>query len=314
MNQNVTIDVIIPVYNGASYIQEAIRSVAGQTYPPHTIIVVNDGSTDGTAEMVDAFALSCAIPLRHISKENGGLSSARNAGIKASTSEFVAFLDADDVWESNKLAQQVALFASTSESDLGVVYGRYSLIDDQGVEIIEPYYNPETCLRGRIFSDLLGANKICGSGSAVLVRRACFDRVGYFDETLRAAEDWDMWLRLAEQYSFDYVNESIVRIRRHHASMQKNQKSFFLNQLAFYRKWVFRLGEHDPAGDEWALFLNNCILRSIRYAYIEPMFFREVFRFSPEMKKKIFWRSRGSFVLSFCMRVTTIIVNKWNKR
>ena len=313
MKNNVTIDVVIPVFNGASYIQEALDSVVQQTCSPTRIIVVNDGSTDDTAEIVESIAATCKIPLLHIQKKNGGLSSARNAGIRISASDYIAFLDADDVWVEDKLAWQLALFTSSFDKTLGIVYGRYSLIDEHGHEIREPYYNPDVCLSGHVFSDLLGSNKICGSGSAVLIKRECFDYVGYFDESLGAAEDWDMWLRLAEMYTFNYVDRVIVRIRRHGASMQQNQKIFFLNQLAFYRKWSFKLPERNCAGNEWAMFLVNRFLHSIRHIYFNPIFVTEILLMSKDEKRKIFWKSHNSFFLSVWGRVVEILLHKWNK-
>ncbi|OGL77205.1 hypothetical protein A3E97_05410 [Candidatus Uhrbacteria bacterium RIFCSPHIGHO2_12_FULL_47_12] len=313
MKNDLSIDVVIPVFNGAAFIEEALISVVQQTFLPHQIFVINDGSTDNTSEIVEKFAKTSTVPIIQIQKKNGGPSSARNAGIRMSTSQYIAFLDADDVWQADKLSSQISIFEASSDETLGIVYGRYSLMNEQGVEIHETFYNPKVCLKGLIFSSLLGSNKICGSGSAVLIKRTCFDCVGYFDETLRAAEDWDMWLRLAERYMFDYVDHVVVRIRRHGASMQKNQKTFFLNQLAFYRKWTYMLSDQSQAGDEWAIFLVDQLLLSIRFFNFDTIFVTAIYSIPKDTKKKIFWKSHGFILLYICRRVLYIISCKIKK-
>jgi len=118
------IDVIIPVYNGAAYVGQAIESALNQTYAATTIYVIDDGSTDATAETVKPYRRHHR--LHYVYKANGGLSSARNHGIRVSHNPYLAFLDADDIWAKDKLAQQMALFDTTRDRKLGVVYCDYA--------------------------------------------------------------------------------------------------------------------------------------------------------------------------------------------
>jgi glycosyltransferase involved in cell wall biosynthesis len=232
-----SIDVVIPVFNGQDYILQALHSVEQQSYVPHKIIVVDDGSTDKTPELVQGYASHVSV--EYVRQANKGLSSARNTGIARCTSQYVAFLDADDEWMPNKLAEQVRIFDNSDFGNLGVVYSKYCIIDSDGKLTRRHYvFEPEPSIRGNIYTRLFEANKIAGSGSGVLIKRGCFDHVGLFDETLHACEDWDMWLRLASRYEFDFVPEVLVKIRRHKNSIQQNTLLMFRNQLLFYNKWL----------------------------------------------------------------------------
>ena len=129
------IDIVIPAYNGEEFIESAIISVMRQTVSPAKLIVVNDGSTDGTATKVkQIFSQQSHLPIRLVlcEQENRGLSAARNAGIRESDSEFIAFLDADDEWLPNKLEKQYQVFNESEFKNLGVVFCNFELIDIYG--------------------------------------------------------------------------------------------------------------------------------------------------------------------------------------
>lgn len=239
------IDVVIPVYNGASFIRQALDSVNKQTLQPQTVIVVDDGSTDDTAKIIQEYA--SVIPLQYLRQENRGLSSARNAGWKASQAPFIAFLDADDVWEPEKLAEQSSILTSAPDNLL-LVYCGYHHINLEGQRVINntlPIVQP--ALRGNVFQELLRLNLISGSGSAVVVRREALVKLGGFDESLRALEDWDMWLRLTQIGRLDFVDRDLVGIRTHHAGMQQDTDRMLIGTLSFYSRWLERLpSEIDP--------------------------------------------------------------------
>jgi glycosyltransferase involved in cell wall biosynthesis len=218
------IDVVIPVYNGARFLAAAIESALTQSLPPRRVIVVDDGSTDDSAQIARAMA-GGPVELCLLQKANGGLSSARNAGLAACRSEFVALLDADDVWLPHKLARQVARFRDSELANLGVVYCDYDDIDERGQALLDfPSTRLTRGLRGDIRRRLYRGNLVAGSGSAVLLKRRCLERSGGFDEQLPSSEDWELWLRLARHYAFDYVDEVLVHLRRHGASMQAQKE------------------------------------------------------------------------------------------
>jgi glycosyltransferase involved in cell wall biosynthesis len=232
-----TVDVIIPAFNAAAYLRETIESVARQTLAPRSVIVVDDGSSDSTLSVLEQ--LRTELPagwLQIVSLEvNVGVSAARNAGIARSSATYVAFLDSDDIWEADKLEQQFVLLAASGE-DVGVVYCDYRQIDESGRLMSIPRYRLNSSIRGDVRHSLREFNSIAGSGSAVLVRRSLFERTGMFDATLGAAEDWDMWVRLAEVTHFDYVDLPLVRVRRHGLSLQADPHKMADGELRFLDK------------------------------------------------------------------------------
>lgn len=230
-----SVDVVIPVYNGERFIADALASVISQTYAPQKIIVVNDGSTDATERVVESF--SSAIPIQHIKKANGGLSSARNAGITSCESYYVAFLDADDLWEPSKIERQVALFSDSPFPDLGAVYCGIKKVDARGTVIRPQGLRPfETGLRGRILDQLIHSNCVTGSASSIMIRRDCLAAIGLFDESLPTCEDWDLWLRLSLHYQFDFVNEPLAKIREHRDSMSTNTDRMVVGRILVLSK------------------------------------------------------------------------------
>jgi glycosyltransferase involved in cell wall biosynthesis len=182
------VSVIIPVYNLAPYLPEAIESALAQTLPPDDveILVVDDGSTDGSGEIGRRYAPR----VRVLRQENRGLAAARNAGLRATSAPFVNFLDADDRLFPDKLAAQLALF--DRRPDAGIVTAGVRYVDAGGAPL--PAHGWAR-VNGAVLSKLVLGN--FGPPHALLLRRALIVAAGGFDETLPAAEDWDMWLRLA---------------------------------------------------------------------------------------------------------------------
>ena len=182
------VSVIIPTYNSAALIGDAIRSVLTQTYPNFEIIVVDDGSTDETAAVVQVIGDP---RIRYIWQSNQGLAGARNTGIHTATGRYVAFLDADDLFLPKKLAQQVQ--ALDSQPETGLVAGGYLFVDKAGKPLAERRnwrHRPHLDLRTWLYGCPVIVN-------AVLVRREWLVQVGGFDPTLHRVEDRDLWLRLA---------------------------------------------------------------------------------------------------------------------
>lgn len=229
------VSVVIPAYNYARFLPAAIESVLSQTYRPLELIVVDDGSTDDTPAVVAAYGDR----IRSIRKVNGGLSAARNTGIQAGQGEYFAFLDADDLWMPDKLAQQVAVFEQHPEA--GCVGCGVVLVDgnlkpcgqSSHADLIGP---PEQ----RVRKVLLRREWVGGSGSGALVKRAVLERVGLFDEELTAAEDWDMWLRIVEQFPVCNARAPLVQIRRHFTGTFRNAEKMERNQLAVFHKQIGR--------------------------------------------------------------------------
>jgi glycosyltransferase involved in cell wall biosynthesis len=188
------ISVVIPAFNSAAVLESAVRSVRAQDGFSSEIIVVDDGSTDSTPSILRKNA---AKDLTVITQRNAGAGAARNAGIQAAHGEWIAFLDADDVWLPGKLDLQMSALAA--HPDRSFCYGDGLLRDRHGEESLRRIRGVQT----HLFLDLLQGPEF-GVGS-VIVRRSCFDRVGLFDTELRSGEDWDMWLRLSAEFEGCYV-------------------------------------------------------------------------------------------------------------
>ncbi|HEU4463878.1 MAG TPA: glycosyltransferase [Gemmatimonadota bacterium] len=204
------ISVIVPAFNAESSILETVASVRRQTCRDFEILVIDDGSTDGT---LAALAGVRDDRLRLLSFENGGLSAARNRGIEHSRGEFLAFIDADDLWAPEKLESQ--LDALRRRPDAGIAYSWTAFVDDGGRFLFakEPQH-----FEGDVYADLLRECFIA-SGSNVMIRRRCVDSVGPFDVSLRSAEDWEYWLRVAARWPFVVVPRYQVLYRLSTRSM-----------------------------------------------------------------------------------------------
>lgn len=250
------IEVIIPAYNAESYITTTLASVVSQTLRPVRIIVVDDGSSDSTVETVNRFAAdNPAITIECVSQPNAGVSSARNLGLKMITSEFVAMVDADDVWLPTKLEKQLAVFMQLGGHEVGLVYCGFGCIDEAGRPIPNLGYKLDPTMRGQIAKRLRRANQIAGSASAVLLRSSVLRQVGIFDTRLVCAEDWDLWLRIAEKYAVDFAPEELVLLRRHPNNAQNNERRMLSGELLFTDKQLrqFKLPVLNLARLSWRL-------------------------------------------------------------
>ncbi len=199
------VSVIIPAYNMARYTVEAIKSVLNQTFKDYEIVVVDDGSTDNTKELLQPYIESHQIT--YIYKENGGACSARNVGIRVSRGEYIAFLDCDDLWLPKKL--EISIDLLDSHPEIGFVYSRAIIIDKKGDNL---WFSKERCYSGENALEKLIFRNFIRSSSPV-VRKECFKKVGLFDETIFHPADRDMWLRISEYFPIKYINIPLIKYR-----------------------------------------------------------------------------------------------------
>ncbi|HKK17055.1 MAG TPA: glycosyltransferase family A protein [Opitutales bacterium] len=223
-NSQALVSVIIPAYNAEPFIRATLASVLSQTYKNIEVLVVDDGSTDHTAEIVQTIAdRDCRVSL--LRSSNNGVAAARNLAIQNSVGEYIAPLDADDIWYSQKLARQMEYFDSAG-SEVGLVYGWSVVIDESG-QLTGAYIAAD--VEGHAFLSLVYSNFI-GNASAPLVRRSCLDHVGGYDGRYvecdaQGGEDHDLYLRIAEHYRFGVVREFLVGYRQIKGSMSSNVTS-----------------------------------------------------------------------------------------
>lgn len=204
------VSVIIPAYNAKNTIIETIQSLQKQTFSDFEVIVINDGSTDNTLEVLSAIQDS---RIKVFSYENGGLPVARNRGISQATGEFITFLDADDLWTSDKLELQIAALQQHPEA--GVAYSWTAFIDENSEFL---YAWAPLFYEGNVYPQLLIRNFI-SSGSNIIVRRQFIEASGEFDPLLKSAEDWDYYIRLAALCPFVLVPKYQILYRRSSQSM-----------------------------------------------------------------------------------------------
>jgi glycosyltransferase involved in cell wall biosynthesis len=207
-----SVSVVIATHNYGRFLSGAVDSVLGQTYQGFEVIVVDDGSTDNTPQVMEAYKADPRVRYERIAHQ--GQPRAKNAGIHLAQAPVIAFLDADDLWLPSKLEQQMALL--TDNPDVGVVHSRRLLMDEAGHELKTV---PQAYHRGKVLEALFLDNFVCFSSA--VVRRQVFDRVGHFDESLPLSIDYDLWLRAALHYSFDFVDSPLVKYRTGHASLSR---------------------------------------------------------------------------------------------
>lgn len=200
------VSVVIPVYNGSNYLREAIDSALNQTYPNIEILVIDDGSTDDTWEIIQSYGHK----IRGIHKKNGGVSSALNLGIQNMRGEWFAWLSHDDLWLQENIERKIRFILENPGG--GVYYGGYSYINPKH----EILYGNNGCWypSGENLRRMLRSGNYI-HGITALVHRECFERVGMFNEGLRCTQDYEMWFRIATEYATYLLPQRLAQTRIH---------------------------------------------------------------------------------------------------
>lgn len=211
------VSVVIPTHNRAHYLFEALESVFAQSFQNLEIIVVDDGSTDGTREQLKP--LAAANKLRYQYQQKQGVSAARNLGVELAQGAYIAFLDSDDLFQPPKLEKQLALFESDPE--LGFVHSNFSKFNDRGEDL---GYRNTARYQGWIYPWMLGEWSVLMAPSCMLARREVLLDVGGFDETISLGEDIDLWRRIAMRYRIGVVPEALSKVRVHPGNASKSKQ------------------------------------------------------------------------------------------
>ena len=214
--KNPKVSVVIPAYNHEKYVGEAIQSVLDQTFQDFELIIINDGSTDNTEAEILKFKDD---RIRYYTQENRGLSPTLNRGIELAQGEFFNFLPSDDVFLPEKLATQLKAFEEPKE--IGVVFSYHLVVDGEGKEVkddpIVDWFTVPFETKEEIFPALFERDFL--SAPTALVKMECFKKVGLFDESLKTAQDYDMWMRILKYYELRLIKRPLLRLRWHGANL-----------------------------------------------------------------------------------------------
>ena len=237
------VSIIMPAFNAEKFICETVKSVQAQTFSDWELIIVDDGSTDGTGQIVETFLSDKRIQL--VRQKNEGVAVARNVALKMATGDWIAFLDADDVWFPEKLAEQVA--ASGRDAATNLVFTNYFLWDgERDLELrfrSEAKFPRDDYNRRLIFYNLFGM-------SSVLLRRSALKAVGNFDQAVAPAEDWDLWLRLADAgLRAVGINKPLLRYRIWSGNASKNSVRMMQSNVRVLEKGLKRSREESRKRD-----------------------------------------------------------------
>jgi glycosyltransferase involved in cell wall biosynthesis len=241
------ISVVLPTFNREKQLPRAIASVLSQSYRNLELIIIDDGSTDSTEEIVKGYSDA---RIRYYKQDlNKGGSAARNVGIKSARGEMVAFQDSDDEWLPDKLERQVRKFSEVGD-DVGVIYCGYESVFERTNEVVSSSIPDE---KGDVYKRMLIG---CITGTlTVVVRVSCFKKAGLFDEKMQSCHDWDLWIRISKYYKFDYVPEILAKAYIHGNQLSTNletkikgkekilekYKEELIKDSSFYKRYLMGL-------------------------------------------------------------------------
>jgi glycosyltransferase involved in cell wall biosynthesis len=215
--------VIMPCYNHAKFVVESARAVLNQSFSDLELILVDDGSRDGSVELIQDLAREDSRVNAIIQERNFGASHSRNVGLKVARGDYVGFCDADDVWKRDKLKLQIELLTTNPRYD--VTYCESEIIDERGQPtgiVFSDLFPQDLITPDTVFERLCQTNFI--NTQTVLLRRHCIEEDGYFDESIKWVEDWWLWIRLARKHRFLYDSRVLAQYRTHGESTRLTQK------------------------------------------------------------------------------------------
>lgn len=235
------VSIIIPVYNGSNYLREAIDSALAQTWPNIEVLVVNDGSDDGG--MTEEIALSYKDKIRYIRKENGGVASALNTGIRNMRGEYFSWLSHDDLYFPNKIEKEIKAVVNSGDATR-IVQCEYVFHDEKlGTDTptdFHIFYTIEQ-LTNSVFSVLQLQIHACGA----LIHKDNFRRAGFFDESIRTVQDIDMWFRLLRGQKSLFVPEPLFTVREHGEAGSKTISSYYKETCDIYQRILGRMNNEE---------------------------------------------------------------------
>jgi len=257
------VSIIIPVFNGANYLRDAIESALAQSYPNIEIIVVNDGSNDSGE--TEAIAKEFDGKIAYFFKPNGGVSTALNLGIEKMTGDYFSWLSHDDLYTVEKVQSQIDVLSTFDKPERIIVYSNYQtlFVDRQQLQEIQLQMTEPNCFRYQIATE----NKL--HGCSLLIPRLAFSEFGSFDESLRATQDYDLWFKFAKKYSFIHLPKALVIGRVHDSQVGLRMKALVFKENVRYRKKCL-----DELTDQEVMSATNKT-KSLSYVILVEKFIRK---------------------------------------
>ncbi|MFC1704052.1 glycosyltransferase [Candidatus Omnitrophota bacterium] len=276
---NKLVSIILPAFNSARYINEAITSVLAQDYGQWELLVIDDGSTDATGDIVQRINDT---RIRYIKVEHMGNYCARNTGICRAQGEYIAFLDSDDIWLKNKLSAQVDIL--NSDESIGICCSEYYVVfnDDKEQLFVNPQhsFSEHLLTQGVFIKRLLFDNFILTSSA--MVRKKCIDRIGVFDTTFKNAMDYDMWLRLALNYKAHYLEGKYVMKRVHPGNISRDRVTSLKALLYIFKNFDAYVTGTDFFNEEYLQIIRRKIQKTMYHlglAYLSARDFKNALKY-----------------------------------
>lgn len=270
------VSIILPTYNRKNTLIEAIESVLSQTFSDFELIVIDDGSDDGTSDIMHDFLTDPRV--KYLYQKNKGRSSARNKGLNEASGEYITFLDSDDVYKPRKLEAQVNVLEHNSDYDL--VYCLFSLMEYDG-EMLDNHKHPDYEFSGKVYPEIITFRGSIITTPGVMARKSAIQKAGFFDEKMNICEDLDLWRRISRYSRIFQIRENLIVIR-----LPENKKlplwDFYRAREFFYDK---SLNEDEELTNDFSLFLKSELY--IWYTYLALR--QGMFRLSLYLMVKFFF-------------------------
>ncbi len=229
------VSVIMPCYNHARFLPESVESILGQSYDDFELIITDDCSSDNSVDVIDGYRRRDKRVISIYNRENKGAAGSRNSAITASKGNYIAFCDADDLWEKDKLKIQMDCMFNNNRG-YAAIHSDSMIIDEAGIPTGERFSTLYQRINksGNLFHELCLTNFI--NIQTVLLRRQCINDVGLFEEDIKYVEDWIYWVKVARNFTFYYIDEPLGRYRVHEGSTNKNIEGCTKNRIKGYNR------------------------------------------------------------------------------
>lgn len=280
LQNNPKVTILIPVYNGSNFIKQAIPSAINQTYKNIEILVINDGSTDNgkTEKVIKEFGDK----VKYIKKENGGVASALNLGIKEATGEYIAWLSHDDIYLPNKIEKEIKALEKLEDKNT-IIFSNFELIDENGITFSTTNFT-KNIRKEKFCQGIYPVLKGAVNGCSILIPKICFEDAGYFKEELKTTNDYEMWIRLFSKYPSYFIEDAIIKYRIH-PNQDTNKNPVYISECnELWKNIINSLSENTVKN--WGFDIFNVYMTL--YIQMKNSKFNEAAKLAYEKAKSIY--------------------------